>query len=84
MQCPHVRCVVLADTVIGAPIILWVGPEQAPDLGCMCQAVSLLEFSVCTMPWLEQGMMHSRCSVSISLGARLAGLISRLSLFLPV
>lgn len=56
---------VLADIVTGAPIILCVGPEQASDFGYVCQAVSLLEFSECTMPWLEQGMVHSRCSVSI-------------------
>lgn len=69
---------VLADIVTSAPIILRVGPGQAPDFGYMCQAVSLLEFSVCAVPWL----VHSRCSVGISLGASLSGLISRLSLFL--
>lgn len=41
MQCPHVRCVVLADIVTGAPIILCVGPEQASDFGYEYQAVSL-------------------------------------------
>lgn len=92
MQCPRVRSVVLADIITNAPIVLCVGPS---GLGYMCRAVSLPEFSVCTMPWLQQGTMHSRCSVSTekkyrgmkgknSSGARLAGPGSRLSLFLTV
>lgn len=41
------------------------GPEQVSGFGCMCQAVSLLGFPVCTMPWLEQGMIPNRCSIYI-------------------
>ena len=56
---------VLADVVADAPTVLCVGPEQVSGFGYMCQAVSLLEVSVCTVPWLEQGMLPSTCSVSI-------------------
>lgn len=28
MPCPHVRCVVLADIITDAPVVLCVGPKQ--------------------------------------------------------
>lgn len=65
MQGLQIRYMALADIVADAPIVLCVGPEQVSGFGYMCQAVLLLEFCVCTMPWLEQGMGPSRCSVSI-------------------
>ena len=54
----------LADIVTDAPIVLCVESEHVSGFGCMCRAVSLPELFVCTMPQLEQGMTHSRCSVS--------------------
>ena len=33
MECAHIRCVALADTVTDAPVALGDGPAQASDFG---------------------------------------------------
>lgn len=62
-RCPHATFMVLADIVTDVLLVLCVRPGQASGFGYRCQAVSLQEFSVCAMPWLEHGLKPSRCSI---------------------